>query len=258
MIASYFDDSSDEKMAAYVCAGGILEDEFKIAALEARWHEATKTLRKPFRSAECEAQRGQFATWKKKDCDALMAKLVGLMSDGFLSVGAFGTVIPIPLYKSFFPNSRREAPYLLAVRLTIIEMARLASRNKERIQLWFEEGPYQGKIAEAYRGLKHHKSWKERESLDQISFGDKRMIPLQAADLVAREGFKVAVNMGKRPVRKPLARLWNRAGIVIWTRECLQELKDRGGPESLNALTSLPPDCNLRERPPNDRGIFTI
>jgi hypothetical protein len=47
VIAGYFDDSSDPNMAEFVCSGGIVEDEFKVAALETRWREETKMLSEP-------------------------------------------------------------------------------------------------------------------------------------------------------------------------------------------------------------------
>ncbi len=67
------------------------------------------------------------------------------------------------------------------------------------------------------------------------------MCLLQAADLVAREGMKAAVNHGGRPLRKPLQRLWKYAGIFVWGAKCLTQMRDAGGYDSLDAITTLTP-----------------
>jgi len=82
-------------------------------------------------------------------------------------------------------------------------MGRLARRRRQHVKLWFEDSEkYHGLIDGIYRNLKVLKSWKlnERGMLFGISFDEKTLAPLQASDLVAREGFKVCDNLGKRPI----------------------------------------------------------
>jgi hypothetical protein len=66
--------------------------------------------------------------------------------------------------------------------------------------LWFESGSNDGDVLRAYNDVQSFQfpSAMERERLAGLSFGDKTLIPLQAADLAARECFKAAVNRGKR------------------------------------------------------------
>ena len=62
------------------------------------------------------------------------------------------------------------------------------------------------------------------------------MLELQAADLIAREAFKYADNLGVRRTRMPVKRLKDRMSFHLWNRECLEFLRDRGGPENLRFL----------------------
>jgi hypothetical protein len=78
---SYNDDSSDDKRDRYVSSGGIVGHEILINLFEQLWIEETKNLKQPFRSTDCECQHGQFADWKKSDCDAVMARLLNIVCE---------------------------------------------------------------------------------------------------------------------------------------------------------------------------------
>ena len=251
MIFSYLDDSSDDKRKAHVAIGGIIGHEIWTNLCEGNWIRETKSLKKPFRSTECECQHGQFANWKKPECDDLMRRLVGVLSDKRTGVGCYAFDVPVQLYRQVFRNSKEDDPMRLAVAHTIVEMARLARKHRERIRLWFEDGPFLSLIDKTYKDLKSLESWKwdQRGRLfGNISFGDKTLVPLQAADLVAREGFKLAANYGVRKFRKPVLGMWDRLGMGHYTREALELLREKGWPSSLDAITSLPDDCYLKEQ----------
>ena len=59
---------------------------------------------------------------------------------------------------------------------------------------------------------------------------------LQAADLMAREAFKHADNLGVRRTRKPVKELHDRISFHLWTKQSLEYLKDNGGPDNLATL----------------------
>jgi hypothetical protein len=61
---------------------------------------------------------------------------------------------------------------------------------------------------------------------------------LQAADLIAREAFKHADNWGVRKTRKPVKRLQDRICFIMWTRPCLEYLREHGGPHNSNTLAN--------------------
>jgi hypothetical protein len=261
MICSYNDDSSDEKRSRWVSSGGIVGHETLINLFEQLWIEQTKLLKEPFRSTECECQHGQFARWKKSDCDALMARLVNILCErrGMQRplVGAFASVVPVPLYRQFFPECREDAPYRLAIAHSIVQMARLAKNDGRRVKMWFEDSAkHHTLIFGTFKELISLEAWSadERERLVGISFGTKALVPLQAADLIAREGFKAADNQGKRPIRKPLYRIWDQCGILQWTETSLSHLKERNWPGNLRAIASLPDDCYVRVVEPKNDG----
>jgi hypothetical protein len=87
-----------------------------------------------------------------------------------------------------------------------------------------------------------------RSLSQQIPFGDKSLHQLQAADLVAREAFKHFDNMGVRKTRIPVKRLGDSLNFINWDRPTLEYLRDNGGPEDLELLTSW--GSTVRPQPP--------
>jgi len=124
LICSYFDDSGDERGKRFVSSGGIVGEEEFVDIFEGMWIAETKELKEPFRSTECECQHGQFKDWPKEKCDALMTRLTDLICLQSRLVGAFCSIVPIPLYREVFSNSADDDSYRLAVAHTI-------SRNGE-------------------------------------------------------------------------------------------------------------------------------
>ena len=187
-----------------------------------------------------------------------MRRLVGVLSDKRTGVGCYAFDVPVKLYRQVFHDSKQDDPMRLAVATTIVEMARLAKRHREKIRLWFEDGPFHSLIDQTYKALKSLESWKwdERGRLFGISFDDKSLAPLQAADLVARERFKLAANYGVRKIRKPVLGMWDRLGMGHYTKETFELLKEKGWPTSLDSITSLPAECYLRPQKTYDRRSF--
>jgi len=249
MIFSYFDDSSDDKREKHVAVGGIIGHEIWLNLFEGKWIEDTKHLTEPFRSTDCETKHGQFTNWDKPACDALMKRLVGVVADKETGIGSVAFDVVVPLYREVFPGCDEKGPMRLAVAKTIVEMARLARKHNEKIQLWFEEGSFDSLILQTYNDLRAIESWRwdERGRLFRISFASKELVPLQAADLVAREGYKIADNWMKRPLRKPVLGIWDRMQMSWYTKPTLELLKAKGWP-NLEAIVSLPEDRYIHEQ----------
>ncbi len=236
MIWSYFDDSSDDKRSEYFAAGGVYASENHWLRFESEWIEATKHLKEPFRSTDCECQHGQFQGWDKPDCDALMARLVGIVVEH--NIGGFGAVVPIADFRVVFPQlDHTVAPYLLAVEHTILNMARMAAMFHDNVEFWFELGTApQARIDEIFFRLKNTECWEYRDRLWATHGADKRLNQLQAADLVARETVKHCLNRGIRPMRKPFERMKSRVGFLLWNREVLEHIRERNWPDNPAAL----------------------
>jgi hypothetical protein len=249
MIHAYFDDSGDSLGADFAVCGGIFGNAEDSVRLNNQWRQATKLLKQPFRSTDCECQHGQFGTWSKAACDDLMAKLVGVLSNPDLRSNVIATSVPCQFYREVFPTADRNDPFRLALRHLLIGMARIARKKQDRVRCWFEKGSNNGAILSAYKDVSEYPFtvYTLRGRLAGLELGTKRIPQLQAADLIAREGFKAGANFGDRPFRKPLVRLWDHAGVVIWSKDSLVKLRDSGNPLSMDALDKLPDNAFMMD-----------
>jgi hypothetical protein len=246
MIHAYLDDSGDEKRVQYAACGGVFGEDVTMTFTEAFWQAEVKDLKEPFRSTDCECQHGQFKTWKKKDCDALMGRLVGVLTRTGMQTAVLGTAVPVPLFREIFPDAQPDDAQRLAIRHVLVSLVKIARRRNERVKVWFESGPTDADALRAYNEVRafNFPNVLERDRLAGIAFGDKTMYALQAADLAAREAFKAASNRGKRPRRKPLLRMWFQTGILEFSNTCLVRLRDAGGPLAISAIEGMGKGCH--------------
>lgn len=241
MYFAYFDDSADERKERFIVVGGLIADELVWDRFELLWLSATHELKEPFHATDCEGGFEEFADrvkWPKSKRDALMASLVGLIREHRL--GGFASVVPVSDYRDVFPGSEKHAPYCLALKHTLVNMAQIGVDLSSNVQCWFEKGDADGESLRIFNQMTSLHSWKNGRRLTSIAFHSKTRVPLQAADLMAREAFKHHDNIGIRPVRKPVLALWNSISFHCWTRDSLEHLKGLGGQENIEALTSWP------------------
>jgi hypothetical protein len=241
VIKGYFDDSGDEKKNKFAVVGGVIAYENVWSHFELMWANATYDLKKPFHAADCEAQRGCCEGWTVQQSISMMKKLTDIIEE--TGLGVFGSIISIPEYRAVFPKSGEYDPYYLAVKHSIINMAylgRLSAHDLDfrAISVMHEEGDRTGRVYEIFKEMKLVSSWPDAKYLDGFSIGSKRVNGLQVADLVAREAFKHVDNLGERPIRKPVKKLKNQTSFHLWTRECLEYLRDNGGQNNLTFLTA--------------------
>ena len=241
VVRGYFDDSGDDKRKRFVAVGGLIGNQTQWNAMQIPWCLATADLKGPFHSTDVEAQRDCAENLTRTRCDKMMRDLVQIVEASHL-VG-IGSVIPIAEYRAVFPCSRDEEPYLLAMKHTIIQMGYIGRTVADNfafdsIHIMHEEGDHDSAALQVYKALKAVTTWRDAKYLQAFTTGTKGVTGLQAADLVAREAFKHADNLGVRPTRKPVRALADRLSFHLWTRECLEYLRSKGGPENLEALTS--------------------
>jgi hypothetical protein len=156
---------------------------------------------------------------------------------------AFGSIIPIQEYRSTFPDNGEHDPYFLALAHTLINMAHIGAEISPSLASGVsvcceEDRRTSARAYQLYADLKATSSWSDGNKLVDFSVASKSLNGLQGADVLAREAFKHASNLGKRRTRKPVKRLRNRTSFHLWTKECLEYLKSRGGLDNLEALTS--------------------
>lgn len=253
MLFSYFDDSSDPRHARYFAVGGLIGGESQWTKMHVPWAVATINLKEPFRSTDCECRQNQFAGWTVQQCSDLMDRLVEIILN--LKLHGFASVVPIADYKTVFPNSNEYDAYYLAVRHTIINMAHIGHAYKskwgiEGMSCWFEDSAATSKTTgRIYREIREVQSWPVAQSLSPSPiFESKTLRQLQAADLVAREAFKHFDNLGVRKTRIPVQRMSDLLAFIVWDVPTLEYLRDHGGPEDLELLTSWE-NCDERNRP---------
>ena len=251
MIVSYFDDSSDPRHEHYFASGGLIAGDHQWKNFHVPWAVATIDLQEPFRSSECECQHGQFRSWSKESCNKLMDKLVGVICEQ--QFHGYASIVPIDEYKAVFPDCAEYDAYYLSVKHTIINMAEIGHHERKRYgfggtQCWFEHSETtSGTTRVIYDQLRAVVTWEQGKSLDSdVHFHDKTLSQLQAADLVAREAFKHFLNQGKRKTRIPLQRMGELLNFTVWRRPQLEYLRDNGGPNNLELLSSWGRD----DRPP--------
>lgn len=254
---AYFDDSSDERREHYMAVGGLIGVDEQFTDLDIYWSHETNGLKEPFHSTDCETQHGQFKKWSKRDCDSLMARLVQAIKKAGLQ--GYGSVVPVQEYRKVFPGSREYDPYFLALRHTIINMAFIAAVKDGRpravdvdIKVCVEDSTTTaGRADRVYDELKRYSGWTWGRSLAGFTRASKKLMALQAADLMAREAYKHMSNLGIRKTRLPVKALHDKTHFHLWTRETLQHLRDTGGLSNLHELTHWGESV----KPPN-MGVF--
>ena len=236
VLKGYFDDSSDDKRQRFCSIGGLIGSPQQWSRFQLRWAVATHDLPVAFHATDCEAQRGCCEGWTVKRTSSLMKTLTDIiLSCGF---GSYGAIIPVQEYLAVFPNSGKHDPYLLAFKQMLINMAyicRLAHLQGEddTVTIIHEDGDTSPAAFQIYHDLKVLDGYADSKYLVGFSVSDKSLNALQGADLIAREAFKHADNLGIRKLRKPVDRLKSRTSFHLWTRESLEYLKCKGGPDNL-------------------------
>jgi hypothetical protein len=173
---------------------------------------------------------------------ALMESLVTVLLKHKLS--GFASVVPIDIYKDVFPGCGEYDAYYLSVKHAIVALANVGNAERSRygfggLKCWFEDSDSTARrTREIHRQLRAVPSWPCASCLEEVPlFESKRLIPLQAADLVAREAFKHFDNLGTRPIRIPVKRMEYYLNFSRWNRAGLEYVRDNGGPDNLETLT---------------------
>ena len=169
----------------------------------------------------------QFSGWKKRDCDQLIADLVGLIHSHEIS--GLGWTVPIADFQSVYVGESEYAPYFLVLRCALLDLAIKADNFNTDIRFWAEEN--NATAATALRLYQRIKSmdWPPAERLRGFYFSGKEVVGLQAADLMARESFKFMDNRGTgRKIRKPVTRLSDRITFHGLNAESLRVIREHG------------------------------
>jgi hypothetical protein len=110
--------------------------------------------------------------------------------------------------------------------------------HADSITICHEDGQTSPAASKIYHDLKATPGWVDSKYLVGFSVAGKELAGLQGADLIAREAFKHADNLGKRKTRKPVKELHKGTSFHLWTRDSLEYLRSKGGPDNLETLTT--------------------
>lgn len=235
----YLDESADEKRERFFAVGGFVGVDLYWDTLELLWIDRTRGLKEPFHSAECECGHGQFKGWPKPDRDQLIADLVTIVRQS--KIGGVGFFCPIPAYAEVFNSYGEYDAYYFCLKATMVYIANESDQSKHNVDSKFliEENRATNP-GKAYKDIKAVSPWKAARRMVGFEEGSKRIIGLQAADLMARESFKLIDNRGtKRGIRKPLLRLQDRVRIFGWSRDGLEELRDKYGSDDRSLVRCI-------------------
>ncbi|MGH9740303.1 MAG: hypothetical protein ACRD4X_17205 [Candidatus Acidiferrales bacterium] len=241
-IEAYLDDSADAQMQRYCASGGFFATPEQWDAFTLAWSHLTHGLRETFHTTDCEGGRdkdgrefgyAQFSSWPKDKRIALITNLVDVIQGTQLA--GFGSIVPIEAYKKAFPGCADTEPYKLAIPHVLMNMASIADNWGVDVNIWFEDGGPVGFIAETFQNIKRM-NWLPSKRLKSLWFSGKEIHALQAADLLAREAFKHLDNLGRRPIRKPFARIGENVFFITWTEGSLRYLAANGGTKNLELL----------------------
>jgi hypothetical protein len=220
-----FDDAGSHDQAEAVAFGGWLYTFDRWIELESAWNRALKDEGvEIFHATDLDNGYGEFEGWTRDRKNALMVRLTSIAAT-FTDYG-IGCGIVKADYDSLFPDWLQtdfRHPLNFCLYGTMSMLIRQEQLGKLKVgdrplRVMIEQKPgYEGFIAEIYYRFRNNIA---PELLGQLTWGTKKDVPLQAADLIAHEISKFVGNQRYRPhlpLRKSLEALGTRRQLLITT-----------------------------------------
>jgi hypothetical protein len=209
---AYFDESGSLPLTEAFTIGGLVAKANRWEAFESKWNRILRRFNLlTFHMSEFESRQGIYAHLSNPERVELVATLVGIIKNmiefGFshsLVVKDWKKVIEPTIVKSYELQRGHYIFLLQSCMEEIVKFVRLPAG--ERVACVFDRNSFMAGSA-----MKHFYDLVAMQRgegvFETITFADKMcMIPLQAADIVACEGYKHAVNQvvghSKRPERE--------------------------------------------------------
>jgi hypothetical protein len=230
MLIAYFDDSGTHDGAPVVLMGGLIgtEDEWK--SFEPEWRARLqeplpgKGALKRFHMTDCEAGTGEFTGWNRAERDAVIKEFRDIILKHDL--GGYACAVPRKEWDDLIKWPLRAIvgdAERFCITNCVVQSIRDAESHKEgaNLGLVFDSRPTPGRnkmngfIVEIFQidQLLHS----EKVAIDGPSFvSSERVLPLQAADMVAWEFYQHAQN-------------WLRDGERAAARPHFQRMVEQGG-----------------------------
>jgi hypothetical protein len=190
VLTVFGDESHDQTKQRVFAVGAVIGDTSQWEAFSARWKERMGEM--VFHAADCESRRGQFRHLSEQECHRLHRDLTRILAESAL-VG-WGAAVDIAGVRAAFPDVLKDQIYLSCFLRSIKYMADKALLRIPRSAIHFtfdqhDETEYNSGLL--YEYLKADTQGDGEALLsEEISFGSRKSVGIQAADLWARELMK--------------------------------------------------------------------
>lgn len=210
---AYFDDSGHPSDSVAMSVGGVIAKASSWEKFEVKWSKRLRRAKKSaFHATDYECRRGEFTDWDNDkrisfihDLAAIVKNTVACGVTSSVVMADWFAVMPAKFERSEFVA--KKGAYLLLFQLCIESLVKHAGIPRtETVSCVFDENQFvRGALAEHYSSLKRDLGLEDK--LGSLTFGNgKKFLPLQAADMMAYEGFKHTKNQiaegGSHDVRK--------------------------------------------------------
>lgn len=229
MLTACFDESYD---AGTFAIGGLVLTNEKRDRFIPEWSAALRDAGVPvFHMSKYESRLGDFAAWDNSKRLAVIDRLTSLIVQ-HISFG-FGVSIDMRHYQAVVPPEGTRfigGPYRFCFQLCLQRMMKLLPRGVSPVDCVFDQNNAEGgRALLTFPEIK--RVWDQNGTLGNIAFGSRaEFVPLQAADIIAYETFKMVKNLsegGPRDTRRLCARLYEESlqfGVSHYDRDNLSVL----------------------------------
>ena len=210
-----FDESYDKRC---MCVGGWVGEESEWRRLENQWQKRIDFQNaralpnqqiERFHATRLNGYSEEYANWNSGMSAMFCGKLVRMLirrKMGFVCCG-----VDLDALDAVFPESapvKMEDAYALCIKQTMVDIARIMRvyRPTDEVMLIHDHGSWNLQALKAYNSMVDDERWPARKYFHSISpLTWKQSVGLQAADLIAYEGFKV---MRKRLIHNSSELRW--------------------------------------------------
>ncbi len=229
----YFDESGTHYDSGAAVVAGFVSKATEWEAFSQKWQEVlSESQIDYFRMSEFEHSRGQFDGWPKAAKEELLNKLLPIIHDHtFWSIGC---IVLRPWFDSILSDAVKQIcgdAYGVAALACLRHLGQIWQKEDAWMDCSMEAGAKgRGALQLLVEEDSKIPEWQNEHRILSLSFQEKRIPQLQAADILAYELYKqIQRQFGdeKRPVRYPLKVLGNQKHLWHYVQEAhLRELNE--------------------------------
>jgi hypothetical protein len=214
---AYFDDSGTHAESEVVTVAGYISSAEQWKVFEQEWGSALNEWGLEFFHMSKFANKAPgYADWTDQDRRFRFARLVGVMNRHVIA--SVGIAIPKRAFDQIFPKKAKRfvgGAYGLAATACFLEVARVLEPDypSARIAYVFEAGTRgSGEISKVFNWNFDDREQRSKMKLLSITFEGKEFLPLQAADILAYELYRlvpheIGIDVATRPRTENLSML---------------------------------------------------